>query len=101
MSVSATSLALAGGLIVAAESAKFADTHARRALTPVWGVSQRLPRRVGLAKAQARGCGAAVLRCLNIGCAAIGPPSASGCGSRSKAARAGANASHIEWLAKL
>jgi len=48
----ALELALAGDLIVAAESAKFADTHARWALTPVWGMSQRLPRRVGLAKAQ-------------------------------------------------
>jgi len=48
----ALELALAGDLIVAAESAKFADTHARWALTPVWGMSQRLPRRVGIAKAQ-------------------------------------------------
>jgi enoyl-CoA hydratase/carnithine racemase len=48
----ALELALAGDLIVAADSAKFADTHARWALTPVWGMSQRLPRRVGLAKAQ-------------------------------------------------
>lgn len=48
----ALELALAGDMIVAAESAKFADTHARWALTPVWGMSQRLPRRVGIAKAQ-------------------------------------------------
>lgn len=48
----ALELALAGDLIVAAESAKFADTHARWSLTPVWGMSQRLPRRVGIAKAQ-------------------------------------------------
>ncbi len=48
----ALELALAADLIVAAESAKFADTHARWALTPVWGMSQRLPRRVGLARAQ-------------------------------------------------
>jgi enoyl-CoA hydratase/carnithine racemase len=41
---------------VAAASAKFADTHARWALTPVWGMSQRLPRRVGLAKAQEMTC---------------------------------------------
>lgn len=45
-------LALAGDLIVAAASARFADTHARWALTPLWGMSVRLPRRVGLAKAQ-------------------------------------------------
>ena len=48
----ALELALAGDLIVASESAKFADTHARWALTPIWGMSQRLPRRVGAAKAR-------------------------------------------------
>jgi enoyl-CoA hydratase len=48
----ALELALAGDMIVAAESAKFADTHARWALTPIWGMSQRLPRRVGPAKAR-------------------------------------------------
>lgn len=48
----ALELALAGDLIVASASAKFADTHARWALTPIWGMSQRLPRRVGLAKAR-------------------------------------------------
>ena len=48
----ALELALAGDLIVAAESAKFADTHARWALTPIWGMSQRLPRRVGPPKAR-------------------------------------------------
>lgn len=48
----ALELALAGDLIVAAESARFADTHAKWALTPLWGMSQRLPRRVGAAKAR-------------------------------------------------
>jgi len=48
----ALELALAGDMIAASASAKFADTHARWALTPVWGMSQRLPRRVGIAKAQ-------------------------------------------------
>lgn len=48
----ALELALAGDLILAAESAKFADTHAKWALTPVWGLSQRLPRRVGTSKAR-------------------------------------------------
>lgn len=46
----ALELALAGDIIVASENAKFADTHAKWALTPVWGLSQRLPRRIGLAK---------------------------------------------------
>lgn len=48
----ALELALAADLIVASEAAKFADTHAKWALTPVWGLSQRLPRRVGTYKAR-------------------------------------------------
>jgi enoyl-CoA hydratase/carnithine racemase len=48
----ALELALSGDLIFAAESARFADTHARWALTPAWGMSQRLPRRVGLPKSR-------------------------------------------------
>lgn len=44
-------LALAADLIVATESARFADTHGRWDLVPVWGLSQRLPRRIGRAKA--------------------------------------------------
>jgi enoyl-CoA hydratase/carnithine racemase len=48
----ALELALAGDLILAAQSARFADTHSRWALTPIWGMSQRLPRRVGVAKAR-------------------------------------------------
>lgn len=47
----ALELALAGDLIVASASARFADTHARWSLTPLWGMSQRLPRRVGRANA--------------------------------------------------
>ncbi|MFV0281541.1 MAG: enoyl-CoA hydratase/isomerase family protein [Rhodoblastus sp.] len=45
-------LALAGDIIAASANAKFGDTHGRWALTPVWGMSQRLPRRVGAAKAK-------------------------------------------------
>jgi enoyl-CoA hydratase/carnithine racemase len=45
-------LALAGDIIVASESASFADTHGKFALVPVWGMSQRLPRRVGQWKAR-------------------------------------------------
>jgi enoyl-CoA hydratase/carnithine racemase len=48
----ALELALAGDLILASDSARFADTHAKWGLTPVWGMSQRLPRRVGVAKAR-------------------------------------------------
>lgn len=45
-------LALAADIIIAGESAKFADTHAKWDLVPIWGLSQRLPRRVGVARAQ-------------------------------------------------
>jgi enoyl-CoA hydratase len=48
----ALELALAGDLIFAAESARFADTHAKWSLVPIWGLSQRLPRRVGPYKAR-------------------------------------------------
>jgi enoyl-CoA hydratase len=44
-------LALGADILIAAESAKFADTHGKWDLVPVWGMSQRLPRRVGRAKA--------------------------------------------------
>lgn len=44
-------LALAADIIIASESAKFGDTHGKWDLVPVWGLSQRLPRRVGRAKA--------------------------------------------------
>lgn len=45
-------LALACDLIVAAENAKFADTHGKWGMSPTWGMSQRLPRRVGLGRAK-------------------------------------------------
>ena len=48
----ALELALAGDIIFAADGAKLADTHAKWALTPVWGMSQRLPRRVGTYRAR-------------------------------------------------
>lgn len=41
-------LALACDLMVCSESAKLADTHGKWGMTPTWGMSQRLPRRVGL-----------------------------------------------------
>ncbi len=44
-------LALNCDFIIAAASAKFADTHARVGITPSWGLSQILPRRVGEARA--------------------------------------------------
>jgi len=50
-STGALELALAADLIVAAESARFCDAYARWGLTPIWGLSLRLPHRVGTAKA--------------------------------------------------
>jgi len=48
----ALEVALAADFILAADTAKFGDTHAKWALTPIWGMSQRLPRRVGSATAK-------------------------------------------------
>lgn len=45
-------LALACDILVAAESAVFADTHTRWGLVPVWGMSVRLPERVGRSRAR-------------------------------------------------
>lgn len=45
-------LALAADIIIAAEDAQFADTHGKWDMVPVWGLSQRLPRRVGMARAR-------------------------------------------------
>ena len=50
-STGALELALAADLIVAAESAQFCDAYARWGLTPIWGLSLRLPHRIGTAKA--------------------------------------------------
>jgi enoyl-CoA hydratase/carnithine racemase len=47
----ALELALAADMILASESAAFADTHAKWGLTPAWGMSQRLPRRIGRGQA--------------------------------------------------
>jgi enoyl-CoA hydratase len=45
-------LVLAADLIVAAESARFADTHATVGLAATWGLTQRLPRRIGTYRAR-------------------------------------------------
>jgi enoyl-CoA hydratase len=50
-STGALELALAADLIVANESAKFCDVYAKWGLTPVWGLTLRLPHRIGTAKA--------------------------------------------------
>jgi len=50
-STGALELALAADLIVANESAQFSDVYARWGLTPIWGLTLRLPYRIGRAKA--------------------------------------------------
>ena len=45
-------LALSCDLMVAGQSAKFSDTHGKWGLSPTWGMSQRLPRRIGLLAAK-------------------------------------------------
>jgi len=48
----ALELALACDLMVCADEAKMADTHAKFGLRPTWGMSQRLPALVGMARAR-------------------------------------------------
>ena len=45
-------LALAADLMLAGESARFADTHARVGILPGWGLSQKLPRIIGMGRAK-------------------------------------------------
>jgi len=45
-------LALACDLMVVARDARLADTHGKWGMSPTWGMSQRLPRRVGLLAAK-------------------------------------------------
>jgi enoyl-CoA hydratase len=45
-------LALYCDILIASERAKFADTHARVGLLPTWGLSVRLPQKVGIGMAR-------------------------------------------------
>ncbi|WP_198173360.1 MULTISPECIES: enoyl-CoA hydratase [Cupriavidus] len=45
-------LALACDMLIASTEARFADTHARVGIVPGWGLSQKLSRLVGLARAK-------------------------------------------------
>lgn len=45
-------LALMSDIIIAGQSARFADTHARVGITPSWGMTQILPRLIGLNRAR-------------------------------------------------
>lgn len=49
-------VALAADIIIASENAKFGDTHSKFALRPIWGLLQRLPRRVGVSMAKDMFC---------------------------------------------
>jgi enoyl-CoA hydratase len=45
-------LVLACDVIIASTQAKFADTHARVGILPGWGLSQKLPRLIGISRAK-------------------------------------------------
>lgn len=45
-------LLLGCDIVVASRSARFADTHARVGVAPMWGMTQRLPRRIGQGRAK-------------------------------------------------
>ncbi|MEE4353639.1 MAG: enoyl-CoA hydratase [Desulfatiglans sp.] len=45
-------LALACDVLIASSEARFADTHARLGILPGWGLSQKLPRLIGLNRAK-------------------------------------------------
>ncbi len=45
-------LALACDMLIASPAARFADTHAHVGLAPIWGLSQRLSRQIGVARAK-------------------------------------------------
>ena len=45
-------IALACDLLIASTEARFADTHARVGILPGWGLSQRLPRLIGIGRAK-------------------------------------------------
>ena len=45
-------MALACDILIASDNARFADTHARVGILPGWGLSQKLPRLIGLSGAK-------------------------------------------------
>jgi enoyl-CoA hydratase len=45
-------MALACDILIASDNARFADTHARVGMLPGWGLSQKLPRLIGLSRAK-------------------------------------------------
>ncbi|MBL4865155.1 MAG: enoyl-CoA hydratase, partial [Pseudomonadales bacterium] len=45
-------LALMSDFMIASENAKFADTHSQVGIVPGWGITQRLPRLIGINRAK-------------------------------------------------
>lgn len=73
----ALEIALACDLIAVASEAKLGDTHAKWGLRPTWGMSQRLPLRVGIAKARELSYTARTIKgseCVELGLANICSP---------------------------
>ena len=73
----ALEIVLACDLIAVAEEAKLGDTHAKWGLRPTWGMSQRLPRRVGITKARELSYTARTIRgteCVELGLANLCAP---------------------------
>lgn len=48
----AMELMLGCDLLIASDTARFCDTHGKFGMVPMWGMTQRLPRRVGLIRAK-------------------------------------------------
>ena len=73
----ALEIALACDFIIVAQEAKLGDTHAKWGLRPTWGMSQRLPRRVGMLKARELSLTARTLKgseCVALGLANSAAP---------------------------
>lgn len=73
----ALELAMACDILVVAREAKLGDTHAKWGLRPTWGMSQRLPRLVGIARARELSYTARSFtgeQALEWGLAAFAPP---------------------------
>ena len=75
----ALELALSCDVMVVATEAKLGDTHAKFGLRPTWGLSQRLPALVGIAKARELSFTARMFtgsEAVEWGMAAVGAPAA-------------------------
>ena len=73
----ALEIALSCDLIAVAAEAKLGDTHAKWGLRPTWGMSQRLPRRIGITKARELSYTARTIKgpeCVELGLANICAP---------------------------